>query len=234
MRNRNIIVKDTNGCILLPKHKIERIKYCACRNTCTCDGTPRRDCDILVTVNTNYCDERSSSSIRNHHRPRSCSPIRNTYHHPVSKRICDTGSQKNLNTDDMCRGEKICYKVLRKIEGVTDIVYKYRIDSYDKKSYDFGFVYENKRYLLEWDGQSHFIDEDCYEIRKNIHDRQFRDIMYTNTALLKGYKIIRIDYTQIECIRYHIEKALKEKRRYYFSDDCMYEYIIRAIIAGKH
>ena len=227
MNKRNIIVKDILISIdsnfsdhKFKHHNLSHDLYSDLSNISS---------DLSSDINPNPSSI-SEISFNKHNISRSVSPIRNHGIHCCSyNQLYPNPKIKHISTDNMCRGEKKCYKILINIEGITDISYKYRINGDNMKSYDFYFVYDNKKYLLEWDGSSHFINDNCHNIRKNIHDQRFRDIMYTNTALLKGYRIIRIDYTQIDCIKYHIDLALKTGQRYYFSDEVLYEYIILAI-----
>jgi len=257
MHRRNIFFNDINQGLILPPHRINndilvtvdlyeprsrspsrhhRSKIYTSRSP-----SPMSEISSDFSLPKNYTSRSPSPVKRRHHhnRSKSISPIRHCHNNrsrsisPIRNfpvRRCNPKPRtKHICTDNMCRGEKKCYKILINLCGITDVCYKYRINSDNMKSYDFYFVYDNKKYLLEWDGPSHFITDDCFEFRKNIHDQRFRDIMYTNTALLNGYRIIRIDYTQIDYIKHHIELSLKIGHRYYFSDECLYEYIIRAI-----
>ena len=83
------------------------------------------------------------------------------------------------------------------------------------KRYDFSFALQNKIYLLEFDGQQ-------------------SDVLKTYTAMQSGYYIIRIDYTQINSIEYHIRNALATLGNgysLYTSNTSMYKYILDTIQA---
>jgi hypothetical protein len=54
---------------------------------------------------------------------------------------------------------------------------------------------------------------------------QQTDILKTNSALKSGYCVIRIDYTQIDNIEYHIRSALTNNYSLYMTNVLMYKYI---------
>lgn len=100
---------------------------------------------------------------------------------------------------------------------------------YDKK-YDFYVKINNREYLIEFDGIQHFkinprfnIDE--YQLKIN----QQVDTQKTKEAIEHNHFLIRIDYTQINNIEYHIEQAIQAsldiRQKYYFSNPEMYKYI---------
>lgn len=55
-------------------------------------------------------------------------------------------------------------------------------------------------------------------------DRQMGDVEKSNIAISEGYRIIRIDYTQINNIEYHIQLAFKLEQSIYFSTPILYRH----------
>ena len=87
--------------------------------------------------------------------------------------------------------------------------------------------YENNKFLLEFDGLQHFeFTEFFFKIIYNFNYRQKIDIEKTKDGINDGYKIIRIDYDEINNIQYHLDIALEEKNTTYFSNHELYSYII--------
>ena len=108
------------------------------------------------------------------------------------------------------------------------------LDSLPRKRFDFRFHHMNKWYLIEFDGEQHFkyspmfhqYDEKVFEQKKKI------DIRKTWHAVRNGYRLIRIDYTQVKNVQQHIEFALKhltDTQPIYWSNPSMYEYIISGL-----
>lgn len=91
-----------------------------------------------------------------------------------------------------------------------DFSIEHVLDSLPRRRYDFQFTHNNRSYLVEFDGEQHFryvpffhnYDEKVFEKKKRV------DILKTLHAYKGGYRLIRIDYTQIDRVREHIEKAL--------------------------
>ncbi|CAH6419303.1 Hypothetical protein HVR_LOCUS504 [uncultured virus] len=142
------------------------------------------------------------------------------------------GRKQGCPTCSMSQGELACGDILTRM-GITYLP-QFSIKTLPYRRYDFMFVYNNIRYLLEYDGRQHFeyinfffIDEDEFK------ERQLIDIIKTQKALNEGYRVIRIDYKQIDIIKYHIEKALSSNATTYFSDETMYTHIISKIAQPK-
>lgn len=55
--------------------------------------------------------------------------------------------------------------------------------------------------------------------------KQQIDIMKTVSAIIEGYHMIRIDYTQINNISSHIEQAFLLKQKLYLSTPKLYGYL---------
>ena len=96
--------------------------------------------------------------------------------------------------------------------------------------YDIPFIYKNINYLLEYDGGQHFKrvhffckTEEKFQYYRNI------DIEKTYLALSRGFRIIRIDHTKINCIQTWIEYALDADVQAFYSDNVLYSWIIEGV-----
>ena len=123
------------------------------------------------------------------------------------------------------KGELACEDVLRSL-GITYYT-QTQIALLPGKRYDLSFSYQGKVYLLEFDGRQHFSYIDFFHRHSEnlFMQNQQTDILKTNSALKSGYCVIRIDYTQIENIEYHIRSALVNNYSLYMTDSLMYKYI---------
>lgn len=120
------------------------------------------------------------------------------------------------------KGEMGCCQILE----FFNISYEcqYILTSLPKRRYDFMFVFNNNNYVLEYDGMQHFIDIQYFG--NKLKEIQESDLIKTKAALLENYLMIRIDYSQIDNIQYHICKAIQENNKIYYSTPDLYSYII--------
>lgn len=106
------------------------------------------------------------------------------------------------------------------------------LGSISNRRFDFGFYRDDILILIEYDGIQHFYYNDFHhEDYNDFLEHQKVDITKTKAAIEAG-KIIRIDYTQINNISYHIEKAFelfKLGENCYFSNEELYNYIINEL-----
>lgn len=78
------------------------------------------------------------------------------------------------------------------------------------KRYDFYFFYNGTHYLLEFDGIQHFeYNTLFYSDDDEFRRRQMIDCLKTYIAISTGYRMIRIDYTQLGKVYQCIVEALK-------------------------
>lgn len=105
------------------------------------------------------------------------------------------------------------------------------LPSLPRKRYDFRFVYNNRQYLLEFDGEQHFTYNDFHH-RDEAHfcERQSVDILKTQHAYQNNYFLIRIDYTQIDNIQQHLHAAIISPNTQvrYLSNPEMYSYLFKS------
>lgn len=60
---------------------------------------------------------------------------------------------------------------------------------------------------------------------EKFYEQQETDKRKTEKAIEEGYNFIRIDYTQLNNVNFHIKQALKLKQTLYLSMPELYEYI---------
>lgn len=142
---------------------------------------------------------------------------------PGVEKFSISGSGRNYSY--ISKGEQACMKYLDKL----GIKYEkqYKLKNLDNRLYDLYFEYNNKKYLLEFDGIQHFEKIEFFDMNQSLKERQKADIIKTNAARNHKYRLIRIDYTQIDKIEEHIDKALQSKKKLYLSTPEMYEYLVK-------
>lgn len=119
-------------------------------------------------------------------------------------------------------GERACMKALNSFN--IKFEREIGINSLLNRLYDFRFVHDKIKWLLEYDGGQHFkyvpfFHDDNIE---TFYEHQNIDIIKTKSAIEEGYYVIRIDYTQINNIQSHIEQALRLKQSLYLSTPELY------------
>lgn len=99
-----------------------------------------------------------------------------------------------------------------------------------KKKYDFLVLYQDRYYLIEYDGEQHFEhnrfffkNEEEFEIRQKI------DIIKNQVGISLGFNIIRIDYTQLDKIEIHLINALNSSSNEYYSTPSMYVHMNESV-----
>lgn len=123
------------------------------------------------------------------------------------------------------KGELKCLKYLQ----VNKIIFEeqFSLPGNYKRKYDFMIEHDGDKFLLEFDGLQHFeFIEYFNKTLVNFNYRQEIDIQKTKDGICDGYKIIRIDYKEIDNIQYHLDIALEQKNKTYFSNHDLYYYII--------
>lgn len=121
------------------------------------------------------------------------------------------------------KGEEKCSQILSKLK--IPFSREYQLVSLPRKRFDFFFHYNERRFLLEFDGQQHFFAHPYFDRRQSFSARQKNDIIKTQTALKEGKSLIRIDYTQINQIEKHLLIALTKGNKLYLSTPDLYRYI---------
>lgn len=102
------------------------------------------------------------------------------------------------------------------------------------RRYDFYFQYNNRHFLVEFDGEQHFhYVRKYHKTKANFNECQTIDRIKTYAAWNSGMTIIRIDYTQRENIRNHIITAVNSPNLVYLSSPEMYNYITKINITPE-
>ena len=95
------------------------------------------------------------------------------------------------------------------------------------RRYDFKFMYNGQPFLIEYDGEQHFhYVRKYHRSKKGFEDHQAADKIKTWVPTEQGFRVIRIDYTQIEHARHHILTALQVQPMVYLSTPDMYKFLL--------
>lgn len=111
---------------------------------------------------------------------------------------------------------------------------QYRIQLLPDYRFDYHFIYQEREYLLEFDGQQHFeFTSWFHRTQRSFENKRQRDFLKSAVALMSGYYLIRIAYNDLNCAEKIIKQALQGKKRLYFSNPRMYEYFTTTIIPSS-
>lgn len=157
--------------------------------------------DSIVPIICNQCNYEWPVSIDNHIYSRSGCPI------------CRSS-----------KGELKCAQSFKELRIA--FVPKFRIPVYKQKEYDFLFEWNGIKYILEYDGIQHHKNNSYFHRTPDAFaDTQKNDHDFTILALNQGYRVIRIDYTNIKNISRHIVTAVNSGKILYYSDDALYSHL---------
>lgn len=128
------------------------------------------------------------------------------------------------------KGEKLIKLILTEIGIVFQS--QYRLRQLPTKRYDFYFKYENKEYILEFDGIQHFKEFEHFhrDGRTSFNYRREIDIIKTLIPSYNGIKLIRIDYSNVDynLMKTHLLNGIKCDQLVYFSDPKLYEWLVNS------
>ena len=170
-----------------------------------------RTCTSYVPIKCTVCDYVFNPTISNHIFKKSGCPQCNRSH-----------------------GELACQSVL----DILGIKYKseYIVNTLPRKRFDFIFMYQGKYYILEFDGIQHFEYTPHFHSNEYEFQRKQRTDIKSKHALRSGCNLIRIDYTQMNNVEFHIRNALAsldDTYRVYYSNIQMYNYIVSVLRPTK-
>lgn len=95
-----------------------------------------------------------------------------------------------------------------------------------RRRYDYYFEYKGQRYLVEFDGEQHFgFIKKYHKSKKRFLEHQLIDRIKTYAAWNSGCHLIRIDYTQLGNVAYHLSNAVHSGSWVYLSTPELYRYI---------
>jgi hypothetical protein len=99
------------------------------------------------------------------------------------------------------------------------------------RRYDFYFMYNDKEFYVEYDGEQHFNKVDFF--CKTDEDFKYRrdvDVLKSHTVIKNNGHLIRLDYTLTEeKIESHLLKAINSNDKLYLSNPEMYKWIINGV-----
>lgn len=122
------------------------------------------------------------------------------------------------------KGEKAARNSLKEIDSM--FIYEFHLEALPKKRYDFKFIHESLPYILEIDGSQHFIfPSKFHRTQAKFRKYQKTDVLKTHIAIINGYRVIRIDYTQICNLDFHLTTALSKRSWLYLSNVEKYKYL---------
>lgn len=154
--------------------------------------------------------------------PVKCLKCLNVWRPSIDGHINSMSGCTNCNSS---KGEVQCEKVLKEM-GIS-FESQYHIAQYNSKGYDYMFSYNDENYILEFDGKQHFTRVNFFQrTDEAFREQQSRDMIYTKRALDSNFSVIRIDYTQIDKVGFHIQQALDSQNRLYLSTQTLYQHII--------
>ena len=104
---------------------------------------------------------------------------------------------------------------------------QFNIENTNGRRFDFIFSYNNRQFLLEYDGLQHFSPHYRWYREEGAFEKaRERDIVKTKDALSNNYTLIRIDYTQLNNVESHIINGINSTTQLYLSDPVLYSWII--------
>ena len=128
------------------------------------------------------------------------------------------------------KGETIILEILSKYN--LQFIPQCRHPYMPNRKYDFYFTHDGKHYLLEFDGEQHFNRKPFYHKTDEIFQyNQLMDRVKTYLAVTTGYRMIRIDYTQIDNIENLIIQALQSDNILYVSSAEKYGWLLGSTIS---
>ena len=121
-------------------------------------------------------------------------------------------------------GERQIRKILNSFN--IQFIPQYKLSVCPRRKYDYYFIYNNRQYIIEYDGEQHFQFVRKYHKKKEkFIQAQIIDRIKTYHAWTSGITIIRIDYTQLNNIIHHIISGINFPSLVYFSNSDLYKYI---------
>lgn len=122
-------------------------------------------------------------------------------------------------------GEELAIAFFRKHN--IHFLFEFSLPSLPNKRLDFMFEHGPNKYILEIDGIQHF------QLTKYFHRslakfKKYRqnDITKSLAVLKEGYRLIRIDFSELPRLDAHLIHAIRSNVKVYFTDALKYEYII--------
>lgn len=109
-------------------------------------------------------------------------------------------------------------------------IFEFSLPDLPGKRFDFRFNINGAKYILEIDGAQHF-KHTKYFHRSVAKFRKYQenDVVKSVAAMRSGYRLIRIDFSELTKLEYHLNCAIQQNCQIYFSNAVRYSYIIEKI-----
>lgn len=134
------------------------------------------------------------------------------------------GNNRWCPTCNMSKGELMVRTFL--IHNQIPFEEQYTIPELPRKKYDFYAFYNNRYFLIEYDGKQHFEYADYFHKTPNSFEENRQvDILKHTTGKQLGYVMIRIDYKSLDQIWEHLMKAFLSPSNEYLSNPVMYRFL---------
>lgn len=103
---------------------------------------------------------------------------------------------------------------------------EYQIEELLGRYYDFYFIHDGSRYLIEIDGTQHFnYEPDFDKDEQEFRHRQWVDRLKTNASIKYGYKLLRVDYNSLGNMSWLLNAFLLASPRVLLSNPDVYTYL---------
>lgn len=125
-------------------------------------------------------------------------------------------------------GEEIAAMIL--LKNNIPFTFEFSLPNLLYKRFDFMFVINDIRYILEIDGAQHF--KHIKYFHRNVtkfKKYQENDINKSIVAIRSGYRLIRIDFSELAKFEFHLNSAIQQNCQIYFSSLTKYNYIIERL-----
>lgn len=124
-------------------------------------------------------------------------------------------------------GEREIRSILRKHN--IDFIDQYTIQELPNRKYDFCCFINGIKFIIEYDGIQHFqFCRKFHRCKTNFQKAQLIDQIKTFVAWNTQHRLIRLDYTQLSHLEYHLIHAFNSNLEIYLSTPSFYSYLLQA------
>lgn len=128
------------------------------------------------------------------------------------------------------KGHKKCYEILKEL-GVKRVCRERPTESLPNRRFDYKFKHNNKKYIVEYDGEQHFVFTSIFHgTHARFDQSQNIDVIKTLAAMIDGYIIIRIAFCDINNAANIFKHVFNSNLKCYFSDTEKYTYITNSLV----
>lgn len=105
----------------------------------------------------------------------------------------------------------------------------FRLDSIPNKRFDFAFVHEGQKIIIEVDGEQHFKAVEHWGGDEALEKNKSGDILKTQAAIKEGFRIFRFSKLTSLAMNSNLDIALKSSDKFWCDSPKKYAYIIKAL-----